>query len=347
MRGLLSAILFPVGAVSITLPAGAEALSAPEISGAAKEWMPETMDSFGKSLESMLLKLLPAFRQELPEAFRVGIGVFSCVLLISILKATGEKRSPAELAGAVCISAILLKKSQTMFSLAADTVTEIGEYQKLFLPVLTAASAAQGKLSASAALYIGTSAFTAFLSSILRGLMFPVVGFFLAVSIAHCAVGENMLKQIKEQLKKLAVWFLKTVLTVFFTYMSITGAVTGSADRAAVKTAKAAISAAVPVIGGSLAEASEALLISAEVAKNAIGIYGILACTAIFLSPFVRIGSQYLVLKTAAALCAIVDSKRLSDLVNDFCTALGLLLAMAGTITVLSIIGAVSFLKIA
>lgn len=346
MRKVIYAILFSAIVASFSCCVQAEAFSAPVVPESAQEWMPKNPGSFENGMGEMLWKLLPAVQQELPEALRVGIGVFACVLLISILKTTAETHSTAEIAGAVCISALLLKSSKAMFSLAADTVTQISEYEKLFLPVITAASAAQGRLSSPAAMYIGTSAFTAFLSSMLRGLLFPMVGFYLAVAVAQCAVGENMLKQIKEQLKKLAEWFLKTMLTLFFTYMSITGAVTGSADRAAVKTAKAAISAVVPVIGSSLAEASEALLIHAEAAKNVIGIYGVLACTAIFLSPFVRIGTQYLVLKAAASLCAITDSKRLSDLVNDFCTALGLLLAMAGTMTVFAVIGAVSFLKI-
>lgn len=324
----------------------AEALYAPSAPTSAMKWMPESTESFGRSLETMLNRLIPAFGQEFPAALKIGTAVFACVLFLSLLHNTVESHSPLELAGAVCISVLLLQNSRTMFSLAADTITQIIEYEKLFLPVITAAAAAQGRISSPGALYIGTSLFTAFLNSVLRGLLFPAVAFYLAASVAHCAIGENMLKQTKEQLKKLSAWILKTLLTVFFSYMSITGAVTGAADRAAVKSTKATISIVVPVIGGSLAEASEALMISAELAKNAIGVYGVLVYTAIFLSPFVRIGTQYLILKISAALCAVIDSKRLSDLVNDFCTALGMLLAMTGAMTVFSVIGAVCYLQI-
>lgn len=329
----------------LPIPAHAQELTAPPVPSELESLMPEDGTSFGNGLLSMVQKLLPSAYVELSQALKTGIGVFCCVFLISILQGAGCQDSPAQLVGAVCISTLMLHNSRAMIGLAVETVTDISEYSKLLLPVLAAATSAQGGMTAATALYVGSAAFTSFLTNVLRRVMIPVVYLLLTTAIANCAVGQEALKKIREALKKLSAWFLKTVLTVFFAYMSITGAIAGTTDKTAVKAAKAAISTVVPVIGKTLADASEALLLSAGVVKNAIGIYGIYAFFAISLLPFLKIGVHYLLMKATSALCAILGSKALTELMEDFCTAMGLLLGMTGTMCALSIIGTVCFLK--
>lgn len=342
LLALLFTLLFCMSSVPFCC---AEELTAPIAPESAAQWMPTSTASITDGLSHMLQRLVPAFHSEITICLRTCLAVFACVLLVSILQFSGEGFSPCEMAGGICIATLLIRNSHTMIGLTVTTVTEISEYIKLYLPVITAAAAAQGAVAASTALYIGTSVFIAFLSNILRQILLPAIYLFLATAIACCAIGEKSIKQIKDQFRKFSSWFLKTAVTVFLTYMSITGAVSGTADKAALKAAKTAISAAVPVIGSTLAEASETLLVSAGLIKNSIGIYGIFVFAAFFISPFIRIGAQYLTLKATASVCAITDCKRLTELINDFCSAFGILLAVTGTMCILSLIGTVCFLK--
>lgn len=331
--------------LSLSPDAAAEALTAPTAPAAAEDLMPDPQGDFGAGLLSMLQKALPDAYVEFRQALKTGLAVFSCVFLVSILLSVGCASTATEIAGAACIAGLMLRNSRVLIGLAIDTVTEISEYSKLFLPVLTAAASARGAVTSSAALYVGTSVVTSFLTNVLRRVLVPAVYLFLAASVANCALGEEALKQLRDIIKKLAGWFLKAVLTLFLTYMSITGAVTGTADKTALKAAKAAISTVVPVIGKTLADASEALLLSADIAKNSIGVYGIFVFAGIFLAPFFKIGAHYLVLKGTAALCAIVGCKRLTNLTEDFCTAMGILLGITGVMCALSVIGTVCFMK--
>ena len=52
-----------------------------------------------------------------------------------------------------------------------------------------------------------------------------------------------------------------------------------------------------------------------------------------------------MLVSAAAALCGILDCKRLTGLIEDFSTAMGLLLGMIGSMCALSMIGAVCFMK--
>ena len=127
--------------------------------------------------------------------------------------------------------------------------------------------------------------------------------------------------------------------------MSITGVVSGATDTAALKAAKLTISSVVPVVGGIMSDASEAVLVSAGLLKNSAGIYGILAIIAICLDPFIRIAAHYLLLKATAAVCVVFGSKKVTGLVDDFAVAMGLLLAMTGAVCLMLLISIVCFMK--
>lgn len=338
-------VLIVLAALLPCLKVRGEAFSPPSAPAEAAQWMPESQDDFGRGVLSMLQKIAPEAVIEFRQAMKIGLAVFCCSLLTAIMHSAGCSASAVEAAGAVCISAIMLQNSRVLVGLAVQTVSEVSEYSKLLFPVMAAAASARGAVTSASALSIGTSALTAFLNSFLRRIMVPAVYFFLTAAVANCALGTDIFKQIRDTIKKFAAWFLKAVLTAFLTYMSITGAVAGSADKTALKAAKAAISAVVPVIGKTLSDASEALLLSADIAKNAIGIYGIFAFLGICLLPFAKTGVHYLVLKGIAALCAIVGEKRQTALIDDFAEAVGLLLGMTGVMCALSIIGIACFLK--
>ena len=105
------------------------------------------------------------------------------------------------------------------------------------------------------------------------------------------------------------------------------------------------ISGVVPVVGGILSDASEAVLVGAGIMKNAAGIYGLLAILSITALPFLRIGIQYLMLKFTGAVCAMYCEKSHSQLIQNFSTAMGLLLAMTGAVSLIFLISTVCLMK--
>ena len=330
----------------LILPVSAAEFTAPEVPESGRELMPEETESFGEGLLEMLGKALTAVEPELQEAGRACVSVTAAVLLVSLLESFSDPVSAsAELAGTAAVSGVLLMASHTLIRLGADTVTEISEYGKLLLPVMTAALAAQGGLTASTALFTGTAAFSALLSSLIAKLLVPMIYLFLALAAAHSALGEGLLKQLRDLTKGAVSWSLRLILTVFTTYMAITGVVSGTTDAAALKAAKLTVSTVVPVVGGILSDASEAILVGAGVVKNAAGLYGIFAVLAVCLRPFLRIGCHYLLMKATAGICSVIGSKRLAELVGDFSAAMGLLLAMTGSACLMLLISTVCFMK--
>ncbi len=339
---LMIAFLLPL----LVVPVSAIELQAPTVPESARQYMPTGEESFGVGLLQILRDALMVLRPDLRDAARVCIGIVAVVMVVSALRSFGGMSAKtADLAGTVSVAVLLLKSAGTMIQLGAQTVAEISAYGRLLLPVMSAALAAQGGVTSSAALYTGTLIFDTALSSATEKLITPLIYLFLALSVAANSIGEELLKNLQGIVKWLMTWVLKTILYVFTGYIGMTGVVSGTTDAAALKAAKLTISGVVPVVGGILSDASEAILVSAGTVKNAAGIYGMFAILAIWIGPFLKIGTHYLLLKGTAALCAIFAPKQTTDLIADFSSAMGLLLAMTGTVCLLLMISTICFMK--
>lgn len=339
-------LLFFLCLLMLVQPVFAAGLEAPEVPDAGAKLMPENRETFLEGLIELLQKVLPMVRPDLAEALKTCGGILCVVLLVAILQtACGSIKSVSEISGVVCISAMVLGSADSLIRLAVDTIQQLTEYEKLLLPVLTSAIAAQGGVSTATALYAGTALFNTVLGKIFCNYLLPLVYLYLALAIAGGTFEEPLLGKTKEAFRKAVFWAIKTLLTFFTGFLGITGVVSGTTDAAALKATKATISAVVPVVGKIMADASEAVLVGAALAKNAMGIYGIYAILAVFLGPFVRIGVHYLLFKLTALICFVFGSKRVTGLIDDISAVMSILLAATGAMCLLLLISCICFLK--
>ena len=342
MKILISFLLV----IILSPQASALEIEAPPVPEAGIEHMPQNTGSFGDGLLELVKSVSESIRPDLAEASRVCLSILCLHILISILRTiSASLKAAVNLAGCTLIAVTLISSANSMIRLASETIRELSEYGKLLYPVMTTALAAQGGITTSAALYTGTAFFNALLGSVLAQFFIPMIYCFLTISVANRAMGEELLGKIGVGIKTTMSWCLKTLLTIFTTYMSITGVVSGTTDAVALKATKVTISTVVPVVGGILSETSEAVLVSAGFMKNAAGIYGILAILAVFMDPFMRIGIHYLLLKITAAACSVLGTKEVTGVVDDFSTSMGLLLAMTGAVCLLLLFSTVCFMK--
>lgn len=343
MRKLIILLLFTF---MLSTPVSAQELTPPQVPESGKAYIQEDARTLEEGLSHLVKQAILLLRPDLAEAGKVSLAVVAAVLMVGILQTcTNGTTHTSDFAGAVIIVSLLLTNTNSMIRLSTETIKEMSEYGKLLLPVMTAAMAAQGGITSSAALCGGTALFGSVLNNLISGLFVPMVYFFLALSAAGGALGENLLIRLRDLIKGFLGWCLKTLLTVFTTYMGITGVLSGSTDAAALKAAKVTISTFVPVVGGILSDASEAVLVSAGLARNAAGLYGILAILALFVAPFVKIGTHYLLLKATAGICSLFGTKRMCEVVADFSSAMGLLLGMTGSACLLQLISTICFMK--
>ena len=265
----------------ITFPVSAAEYTAPEAPNSAQQYLPENTETFSDGLWYIVKQALENFNPDLAEGMKVCLSLIACVLVASIMQSfTGVSKETVDLVAILGIAASLLQSTNSMIRLGTETVTEISAYGKLLIPVMTAALAAQGSTTTSAALYTGTAFFNSVLSGMLIKLIVPFIYMYLILCIAYRAISDEILKNLCGTVKWLITWMLKTTLYIFTGYLSITGVVSGATDAAALKAAKLTISGAVPVVGGIISDASEAVLVGMGVVKNSAGTYGLLVIAA-------------------------------------------------------------------
>lgn len=336
---ILCAILLPI-------PVSALEIEAPQVPQAYLERMPSDTVNLSAGLQELIREAINGLRPDLQEAVHISVGVLSAVLLVSILETVSSSGNhTAEMTGTVFVAVLLLSSTDAMIRLAAATVEDISDYGKLLLPVMTTALAAQGGLTSSGVLYAGTAFFSTILQAALNSVLVPGVFLYIVLCVGSAVTGEQILKRMGDLLKQFLGWTLKMLVIIFTTYLSLTHVISGTTDVAALKAAKVSMSSFIPVVGGILSDASEAVLVSAGLMKNAAGVYGILAVLAVFLHPFLQIGLHYLILKLTGGVGSVFGTSRMTAVIDAFGSAMALLLAMTAASCIIVLISTVCFMK--
>lgn len=341
-RILILAVLIVLFAV----PVSAQEYTAPEAPSQAQGLMPVERTTFAQDLWTVIKGSVATLQPELAASVRICVALVAVTMAVSLVDSMpGKTGKVVHLVGVIAVAGLLLQQTGSMIRTGTQTVSQLSEYGKLLLPVMTAALAAQGGVTSSGALYVCTTVFNAVLTAGISAILVPLVYCLLALSVASCATGQSLLEKLCGFVKWLCTWLLKTSLYIFTGFIGITGVVSGTTDAAALKATKLTMSGMIPVVGSILSDASEAVLVGAGVMKSAAGTYGMIAVVAIWITPFLQIGIRYLLLKLTAAVCGIFGVKPVSALIEAFSGAMGLLLGMTSAICIILLISLTCFLK--
>lgn len=135
-------------------------------------------------------------------------------------------------------------------------------------------------------------------------------------------------------------------MLLFTGFLTLTGAASSAADALTMQMTRSAISAAVPVVGSIISDATGTVLAGAGMLKSAVGVFGMLAVLAICLTPFLTIAVQYLLYKLAAFLAGTMTAGPLEDLIDALGSAFGLMLGMTGSCALLLLISITSSVSV-
>ena len=307
----------------------------------------------GEGLDQGLSRLFADALGQVGSLFRASLSTALKLIAVVLLCALAEGVRPEEeggiqavaIAGVLAITALTMTDMAVMIGLGRDTLGRMEGFSSVLLPVMAVLTAATGNVTSAAVHQGATVLFSQLLITAMDRLLVPLVYAYVAVSCAHAAVGNPGLSKVAGLLKGAATSILTALLLAFVGYLTASGAVAGSVDAAAVKTAKMAISRAIPVVGGILADASVSVLAGAGALKGTVGAAGLVVVLAICATPFLRLAIQYLVYRGAAALCATIAQPKLSGLIDAIGTAFGLVLGMTGAGALVLLISLVSAVR--
>lgn len=339
----------------LALTVDAQAAELPEdLTGALPEAAEDLMEveglsgpeGFSQGLAGIVERLAggvkAVVRQRLRGAASILLVAVACGAVDGFAQGTGKGAAFLPMAGALAVTLLTAGSLEDLIGLGAETIRELNVFSKALLPTLAAATAASGAVTTATFQQVTTVFLADLLMELIDGLLIPLVYLYIGALAAGACLPENRLGAIAEALKKIVTWILTSSLLLFTVYLSTVRVIAGAADGASVKVAKAAISGAVPVVGGIIAEAAETVLAGAGMLKNTIGVFGMLAILAACAYPFLQLGVQYLLYKLSAFLAAAVGAPELCKLIDGLGGAFGLVLGMTGSCALLLLVSVLS-----
>ena len=306
-------------------------------------------DSFGllSGIHTIIQDALTEWKSGLLAGARSAAAIMAGVVLLGAVESAAPAGREAVsrwsgAAGALWITASAAGDLNAFIGLGRETITDISFLSKALLPTLAAAEAASGGATAAAVRQMGAVFFSGVLLTIIEKLLLPMVYLYIGTAAAGAVIEGEAMERIGELLKKAVGWILSGLLILFTTYLTISGAIAGAADAQAVKLAKSAVSAAVPVVGGILSDAADSVLAGAGLLRGMVGTAGTLALLGTCLAPFLHLGGQYLLYQGASLVSSAAGPKKLTKLIAMLGDAFGLVLGMTGASAVLLLIALIS-----
>lgn len=232
------------------------------------------------------------------------------------------------MATAFCVSSVILLDVRSVLSLCSQSISEIDILSKGLMPSMVAAISISGAPTTAALYYAATMFAFDLVITLINRVMFPFVYIYVAIITVNAAIANDILIKIADFIKWSVIGSLKIIVTIFITYLTVSGAVSGKADIFAIKTTKFVVSSAVPVVGSIISDASESILIGAGIIKNSIGVFGIFAVVSICLIPIIYILANFFAFKLMSALVSIITTKSITDLLDGISNGFNMAFAM-------------------
>ena len=146
-------------------------------------------------------------------------------------------------------------------------------------------------------------------------------------------------------MKSSVVWVLGIILTVFVGVVSLEGTLTSSVDGITAKTAKAAVSSLIPVVGKILGDSVDSVLGCGIILKNAVGFVGVIIIIGICITPIIKLATLSIMYNIASAVIEPLADTKIVKLLDEMGGIFKLLLAILCSVSVLLIIGITLVIK--
>lgn len=258
-------------------------------------------------------------RQGVSAVVRLIILVVLEVLILYISQ--GMQGASAARAGhmVVLAAAVLFVGSQCLEAMRATlaTLDRIGGFLNAAIPVLTPLLVASGWTATSGLLQPATLGLSALMNYWLKPILSQAVSMAMLLRMADSFAKTEKLSGIIALIKSAVQWFLGLCLTGFVAIVGIQASAMLSYDSLALRSARYAVDATIPGVGGLFADMLDTAVISAQLIRNSLGVASLLALVMVCLEPVLHLLSLILSLEAAAALGGVLGKTALSALFKD------------------------------
>ena len=302
-----------------------------------------------QSLYKNILKLLG---QEVNSSLKILISILVIIVIHGILKSITDNLENANISQIIyfvqyiLIVTLIMSNFTEIIKIVKDTANNLVGFINVLIPLLLTLMIYTGNIATSTLLQPIILFICNFIGNIISDALIPIVLIIVVFSIISKISERVQIDKISKFLKSGVVWFLGVALTVFVGIVSLEGTLSSSVDGVTAKTAKAAVSSIIPVVGKILGDVVDSVLGCGVILKNAIGVVGTIVIISISIMPIIKIGTLSIIYNLASAVIQPIADEKIVKLLEEMGGVFKLLLGILCALSVLLIIGTTMVVKI-
>lgn len=300
--------------------------------------------------------LLKAFSKIIGKEVVSCINVLGSIIIIivihSILKSISEgleNKSISQITYYVqyiLIVTLIMKNFADILTMVRTSIDSLVGFMNSLVPLLitlmlTTGNIASAGITEPIILFIIT-----FIGNFITTVLIPFILVANVLGIVSKVSPRVQVDKLAKFFNSSVVWVLGIVLTIFVGVLSVEGSLSSTVDGITAKTAKAAVTNFIPVVGKILGDAVDTVIGCSNVLKNAVGIVGVIVIVCICIGPIIKLAVLMALYYLAGAICQPIADEKIVKLLDQMGDTFKMLLAIMCSVSVMLIVGTTLVIKI-
>lgn len=260
--------------------------------------------------------------------FILLVGVFMLMALVDSLHTSEQMVTVQNFVGLTALLVVISSPVIECVQRAVNTIVECSQFLLGFIPVFTGVVAAAGKPVSSltySSFLFGT---VQVISQIASSVLTPLLCIYLALCICGALNPQLHLDSAAASVKKVVIWTIGLLLTIFVALLSIQSLVSGASDTIATKTTKFFIGSSIPVFGSALSDVYSSIQGCLGFMKQVTGSFSIIVVICTFLPIVIDVLFIMLAVNLGAVVGDVMGVTRMCKLLRSVSSMLSLLLGL-------------------
>lgn len=296
--------------------------------------------------------ILKVFGKETISSIKTISSIIVIIIIHSILKSISEGLGNESISQVsyyvqyILIVTLVMNNFADIITMVKDSVINMVNFSNTLIPILITLVLTTGNVITSNLLQPILLFLITFIGNFILNIIIPIILASTVLGIISKISDYIQLEKLSKFFKSSVVWVLGVVLTLFVSLVSLEGSLSSSVDGITAKTAKAAVSSFIPVVGKILGDSVDTVIGCASILKNAIGVVGVIVIIGICIVPIIKLTLLMATYYIGSAICEPIADEKIVKLLEQFGDTFKILLAILCTLAVLLIIGTTLVMKI-
>lgn len=302
--------------------------------------------------QTIYKKIIKILGKEVSSNIKILISILIIVVIHGILKSITDSLENSNVSQIIyfvqyiLIVTLIMSNFTEIIKLIKETASNLVGFINVLIPLLLTLMVYTGSITTSTVLEPILLFVSNFIGNIIANILIPVVLIIVVFSVISKITERIQIERISKFLKSSVVWFLGIFLTIFVGIVSLEGNLSSSVDGITAKTAKAAVSSLIPVVGKVLGDVVDSVLGCGIILKNAVGAVGVIVIIGICIVPVIKVAVLSIMYSLASAIVEPVADTKIVKLLEEMSGVFKLLLAILCSLSVILIIGVTMVVKI-